>query len=134
MPGSASCWCCQANAARFLYGQCRVFWHWPLLPSTRQVSMPFLCAGSSAGSASSVAARIAPWSLCEDTGGSCRAPAIANGEKPGGLIIPWEGSLLKNHLAACSSITWEPAQLPAVVNAHLRKLLNSAELPGCTVH
>eukprot|EP00891_Asterochloris_glomerata_P009220 jgi/Astpho2/9220/Aster-07177 len=27
----------------------------------------------------SIAARIAPWALCEDTGGSCRAPAIANG-------------------------------------------------------
>lgn len=36
-------------------------------------------AGSSAGSAAAVAARFAPWSLCEDTGGSCRAPAIANG-------------------------------------------------------
>ena len=36
-------------------------------------------AGSSGGSASAVAARFAPWSLCEDTGGSCRAPAIANG-------------------------------------------------------
>ena len=36
-------------------------------------------AGSSAGSASSVAARFAPWALCEDTGGSCRAPAMANG-------------------------------------------------------
>ncbi|KAL3163281.1 hypothetical protein ABBQ32_009676 [Trebouxia sp. C0010 RCD-2024] len=35
--------------------------------------------GSSAGSAASVAARFAPWALCEDTGGSCRAPAIANG-------------------------------------------------------
>lgn len=35
--------------------------------------------GSSAGSASAVAARFAPWSLCEDTGGSCRAPAMANG-------------------------------------------------------
>ena len=35
--------------------------------------------GSSAGSAAAVAARFAPWSLCEDTGGSCRAPAIANG-------------------------------------------------------
>ena len=38
-----------------------------------------VCAGSSAGSAAAVAARFAPWSLCEDTGGSCRAPAIANG-------------------------------------------------------
>ena len=37
-------------------------------------------AGSSGGSGASVAARIAPWSLCEDTGGSCRSPAIANGE------------------------------------------------------
>lgn len=35
--------------------------------------------GSSAGSAASIAARIAPWALCEDTGGSCRAPAMANG-------------------------------------------------------
>ncbi|KAL3136240.1 hypothetical protein ABBQ32_007252 [Trebouxia sp. C0010 RCD-2024] len=35
--------------------------------------------GSSGGSGASVAARIAPWSLCEDTGGSCRSPAIANG-------------------------------------------------------
>ena len=26
-----------------------------------------------------MAARFAPWALCEDTGGSCRAPAIANG-------------------------------------------------------
>ena len=37
-------------------------------------------AGSSAGSASSVAAKFAPWALCEDTGGSCRAPAMAQGE------------------------------------------------------
>ena len=36
-------------------------------------------AGSSGGSASSIAARFAPWALCEDTGGSCRAPAMANG-------------------------------------------------------
>lgn len=35
--------------------------------------------GSSAGSAAAVAARFAPWSLCEDTAGSCRSPAIANG-------------------------------------------------------
>ncbi len=26
-----------------------------------------------------MSARFAPWALCEDTGGSCRAPAIANG-------------------------------------------------------
>ena len=38
------------------------------------------CAGSSGGSGASVAARVAPWALCEDTGGSCRSPAIANGE------------------------------------------------------
>eukprot|EP00891_Asterochloris_glomerata_P007936 jgi/Astpho2/7936/fgenesh1_pg.00118_%23_37_t len=41
-----------------------------------QTRMP---GGSSAGSAASVAARFAPWALCEDTGGSCRAPAMAQG-------------------------------------------------------
>ncbi|KAK9846049.1 hypothetical protein WJX84_006589 [Apatococcus fuscideae] len=35
--------------------------------------------GSSGGSAAGVAARLAPWALCEDTGGSCRLPASASG-------------------------------------------------------
>ena len=47
--------------------------------AARFANVGFGCAGSSAGSAASVAARFAPWALCEDTGGSCRAPAIANG-------------------------------------------------------
>ena len=127
MPGCVGCWWCQANAARFLFGQCGA-----LAVPTQHMSMPsFLCAGSSAGSAASVAARIAPWSLCEDTGGSCRAPAIANGERPACLDITWEGSLLEHDLRACLSMTWEPARLPAVVSAHLRTFL--AGLPACTV-
>ena len=36
-------------------------------------------AGSSGGSGNSVGARLAPVALCEDTGGSCRMPASANG-------------------------------------------------------
>lgn len=36
-------------------------------------------AGSSGGSGNSVGGRIAPLALCEDTGGSCRMPASANG-------------------------------------------------------
>jgi mandelamide amidase len=35
--------------------------------------------GSSGGSGVAVAAKFAPWSLCEDTGGSCRSPAMASG-------------------------------------------------------
>ena len=36
-------------------------------------------AGSSGGSGNAVGGRIAPVALCEDTGGSCRMPASANG-------------------------------------------------------
>ncbi|KAL0030242.1 hypothetical protein WJX77_004786 [Trebouxia sp. C0004] len=38
-----------------------------------------IAGGSSGGSGNSVGARVAPLSLCEDTGGSCRMPASANG-------------------------------------------------------
>ena len=52
--------------------------HTLITSSSPHSAMPF-AAGSSAGSAASTAARFAPWALCEDTGGSCRAPAMANG-------------------------------------------------------
>ncbi|KAL0048166.1 hypothetical protein WJX82_009095 [Trebouxia sp. C0006] len=38
-----------------------------------------IAGGSSGGSGNSVGGRIAPLALCEDTGGSCRMPASANG-------------------------------------------------------
>ncbi|KAL3134878.1 hypothetical protein ABBQ32_007844 [Trebouxia sp. C0010 RCD-2024] len=38
-----------------------------------------IAGGSSGGSGNSVGGRIAPVALCEDTGGSCRMPASANG-------------------------------------------------------
>lgn len=53
--------------------------HMTLVQSVSICNGVAVYAGSSAGSAASVAARFAPWALCEDTGGSCRAPAIANG-------------------------------------------------------
>ena len=103
--------------------------------------MPFLCAGSSAGSAASVAARIAPWSLCEDTGGSCRAPAIANGEKPAGLSIAWGGSLLElrlgnllqHDLEACptaSCCQCSPGKLPDLGRAAFMHSVTATTCPG----
>ncbi|DBA75672.1 TPA: hypothetical protein ACH3X2_009037 [Trebouxia sp. C0005] len=38
-----------------------------------------IAGGSSGGSGNSVGGRVAPLALCEDTGGSCRMPASANG-------------------------------------------------------
>lgn len=45
-----------------------------------RASLSWWCfTGSSGGSGNSVGGRIAPLALCEDTGGSCRMPASANG-------------------------------------------------------
>ena len=75
------------------------------------VRWPLRCpAGSSAGSAASVAARFAPWALCEDTGGSCRAPAMAQGETVRAL-----GQALGAGLGSCGLPGGGPPGVPVAL-------------------